>query len=358
MIHGASPWPFIQTAGTIMDFILDLEKVESGEVDDRTLRGLIAYGCARDLAERDRASAEAQAERRREFVALLRRSPVAVETEAANRQHYEAPAAFFHTVLGRHLKYSCCWYGEDVADLDAAEEATLRLICRRAQVADGQDVLDLGCGWGALSLFLAEQFPRSRVTGLSNSHSQKAFIDRQARARGLTNLTIVTADIRQHEFPAVSFDRIVSIEMFEHMRNYERLLARVAGWMRPDARLFVHVFSHLRHAYLFENNWIADYFFTGGLMPSDSLLLYFQRHVEVQDHWFLDGTHYQKTADAWLAKMDANRERVLAIFADHYGADAGKMFAMWRLFFLTMAESFGFRRGQEWGVSHYLFGRR
>jgi cyclopropane-fatty-acyl-phospholipid synthase len=341
-----------------MDFILDLGKVERGEVDDHTLRGLIRFGCARDLAERDRASAEAQAERRRDFLALLRCSPVAVEIEAANRQHYEAPAAFFHTVLGRRLKYSCCWYGKGVAGLDDAEEAMLQLICRRAGVADGHDVLDLGCGWGTLSLFLAEQFPRCRVTGLSNSHSQEAFIDRQARARGLTNLTIVTADIRQHEFPAASFDRIVSIEMFEHMRNYERLLAKVAGRMRPDALLFVHVFSHLRHAYLFENNWIAEHFFTGGLMPSDSLLLYFQRHVEVRDHWFLDGTHYQKTADAWLEKMDANHERVLAVFSDHYGADARKMFAMWRLFFLTTAESFGFRGGQEWGVSHYLLGRR
>jgi cyclopropane-fatty-acyl-phospholipid synthase len=341
-----------------MDFILDLEKLERGEVEDRTLRDLIRYGCARDLAARDREPPEAQAERRREFLALLRGSPLAVETEAANRQHYEAPAPFFHTVLGRHLKYSCCCYPEGVSDLDAAEEAMLRLICERARIADGQDILDLGCGWGALSLYLAEHYPASRITGLSNSHGQKAFIDRQARARGLANLTIVTADVRKHEFPPASLDRIVSIEMFEHMRNYELLLAKVSGWMRPEALLFVHVFSHLRHAYLFEGNWVAEHFFTGGLMPSDSLLLYFPTHVEIQDHWFLDGTHYQKTADAWLAKMDANRERVLAIFGDHYGAAAGKMWSMWRLFFLTTAESFGFRNGQEWGVSHYLFGNR
>jgi cyclopropane-fatty-acyl-phospholipid synthase len=342
-----------------MDFVIDLEKLERGEVDDHTLRGLIRFGCGRDLALRDREPAEAQAERRRQFLTLLRRSPLAVETEAANRQHYEAPAAFFHTVLGRRLKYSSCYYPAGVTDLDAAEEAMLQLICQRAGVLDGEDILDLGCGWGALSLFLAERYPGSRITGLCNSHSQKAFIDRQAQTRGLRNLTIVTADVREHEFPAASFDRIVSIEMFEHMRNYERLLARVAGWMRPDARLFVHIFSHRRHAYLFEGNWIAEYFFTGGLMPSDSLLLYFQSQVEVQDHWFLDGTHYQKTSDAWLAKMDGNRQRVLSIFRSHYGgAAAGKMYHMWRLFFLTTAESFGFRNGQEWGVSHYLFGKR
>jgi cyclopropane-fatty-acyl-phospholipid synthase len=341
-----------------MDFPIDLKKLECGEVDDRTLRGLVSYGCARELARRDREGAAARAERRREFLAALRASPLAVETEAANRQHYEAPAAFFHTVLGRRLKYSCCHYGDGVADLDEAEEAMLRLICRRAGVADGQDVLDLGCGWGALALFLAEHYPGSRVTGLSYSHGQKAFIDRRARERGLGNLTVVTADVRGHEFPAASFDRVLSVEMFEHMRNYERLLAKVAAWMRPDARLFVHVFSHRRHAYLFEGNWVAEHFFTGGLMPSDGLLLYFPRHVEVQDHWFLDGTHYQKTADAWLAKLDGNRERVLSVFSDHYGPDAGKMFHLWRLFFLTTAESFGFRGGQEWGVSHYLFGRR
>jgi cyclopropane-fatty-acyl-phospholipid synthase len=341
-----------------VDFIIDLERLQRGEVDDRTLRGLINFGCARELAARDRESAAVQAERRRDLLALLRRSPLVVETEPANRQHDEAPAAFFHTVLGRHRKYSCCYYGDGVTELDAAEEVMLRLICQRGQVADGQDILDLACGWGALALFLAERYPGSRITGLSHSHSQKAFIDKQARARGLGNLNIVTADIRQYEFPAASFDRLLSIEMFEQLRNYEQLLARVAGWMRPDARLFVHVFAHRRHAYLFEDNWIAQHFFTGGLMPSDSLLLYFPRHVEIQDHWFLDGTHYQKTADAWLANMDSARERVLAIFSDHYGPAAGKMFQMWRLFFLTTAESFGFRGGQEWGVSHYLFGRR
>jgi cyclopropane-fatty-acyl-phospholipid synthase len=341
-----------------MDFIIDLERLERGEVDDRTLRALIGYGCARDLAARDRPSAEAQAESRRELIATLRRSPLAIETEAANRQHYEAPPAFFHTVLGRRLKYSCCYYGDGAVDLDGAEEAMLRLICDRAHIEDRQSILDLGCGWGALCLYLAERFPGCQVTGLSNSRSQRLFIEKQAHTRGLENLTVVTADIRDHEFTAGAFDRVLSIEMFEHMRNYERLLEKVAGWMRPDARLFVHVFSHRKHAYIFEKNWIADYFFTGGLMPSESLLLYFARDVVVEDQWFLGGKNYRKTADAWLSRMDANRERVMRIFADHYGEDGGKMFQMWRLFFLTTAESFGFRDGQEWGVSHYLFRRR
>jgi cyclopropane-fatty-acyl-phospholipid synthase len=331
-----------------MDFIIPLADLESGRVDDRAVRGLIRYGCARELAQRGRV-ADRQAFRR-----TLLQSPIAVHAEAANRQHYEAPAAFYQAVLGRHLKYSCCYWPDSVNGLDEAEEAMLLMICERARLADGQEVLDLGCGWGALSVYVAERFPHSHVTGLSNSHSQRAFIERRARERGLGNLRVITADVAAFEFPR-QFDRVVSVEMFEHMRNYEQLLAKVARWMRPAALLFVHVFAHCRFAYFYEDNWMAEHFFTGGLMPSDDLLLGFTRDVRVEDHWRLGGEHYQKTSEAWLANMDRRRDEVLTVFRHHYGPDARRMFQMWRLFFLTCAESFGFAGGREWGVSHYLF---
>ncbi len=331
-----------------MDFIVPLEELESGRVRDREVRGLIRYGCARELKQREGLD-DPQGFRR-----LLRQSPIAVHTEDANRQHYEAPAAFYQAVLGKHLKYSCCYWPDGVDGLDEAEEAMLGMICERARLADGQEVLDLGCGWGALSLYLAEHYPNARVTGLSNSHSQRAFIERRARERGLGNLRIVTADVSGFEFPR-QFDRVVSVEMFEHVRNYEQLFAKIARWMRPAALLFVHVFAHARFAYFYEDNWMAEHFFTGGLMPSDDLLLGFTDDVRVLDHWRLGGEHYQKTSEAWLANMDRRRDEVMVVFRHHYGDDAGKMFQMWRLFFLTCAESFGFANGREWGVSHYLF---
>jgi cyclopropane-fatty-acyl-phospholipid synthase len=339
-----------------MDFIVPLDHLETGRVDDRSVRGLIRYGCSRELAERGRAGDAERSARQRDFVRTLRESPIAVEQGAANRQHYETPADFFRLVLGKHLKYSCCWWPDGVNTLDEAEEAMLRVICERARIADGQDILDLGCGWGALSLYLARNYPGARVTGLSNSHTQKAHIDNVARQLGLCNLEIVTADVTAFEFER-KFDRVVSIEMLEHMRNYERFFAKVRRWMRPAALLFVHVFAHARHAYFYENNWMAEYFFTGGLMPSDDLLLEFAHEFAVEGHWRLDGRHYQKTSEAWLTNQDRQRDEVLAIFRRHYGADAAKMFWMWRLFFLTCAESFGYDEGREWGVSHYLFAR-
>jgi cyclopropane-fatty-acyl-phospholipid synthase len=340
-----------------MDFILPLEGLESGRVDDRTVRGLIRYGCARELALRDRGGEVARAARMREFLRSLHESPIAVHADAANRQHYEAPAEFFQTVLGKHCKYSCCYWPDGVDTLDEAEEEMLRLVCARAGIADGQDVLDLGCGWGALSLYLAEHYPQSRITGVSGSHCQKAALDRIARERRLANLRIVTADVSVFD-PGQAFDRIVSVEMFEHLRNYEELFSRLARWLRPAGRLFVHVFSHARHAYFYEDSWMAEHFFTGGLMPSDDLLLHFANGFSVEGHWRLDGMHYQKTSEAWLANQDRRRDEVLEIFRAHYGADARKMFQMWRLFFLICAESFGFDQGRQWGVSHYVFARR
>jgi cyclopropane-fatty-acyl-phospholipid synthase len=300
------------------------------------------------------------------YIERLRASPIAIATQDANRQHYEVPAEFFAKVLGAHRKYSCCYFAEGDT-LDSAEKRMLDLYAERARIEDGQSILDMGCGWGAFSLYAAARYPNSQVLGVSNSNSQREYIESQARTRGLTNLRIVTCDINTFD-PAPSlqgqrFDRIVSIEMMEHVRNYELLLRRVAAWMNPDALFFVHIFTHSRFAYPFEvrdaNDWMAEHFFTGGQMPSDGLLLYFQGDVKIRNHWVVDGRQYQKTSEAWLVNMDRHRNEIMKLFAAVYGsADALKWFVRWRIFFMACAELWGYRDGREWVVSHYLFDRR
>jgi cyclopropane-fatty-acyl-phospholipid synthase len=332
--------------------------VERDLVPDWILR-IGVRGLLKDrLREEDRGSEAAQRAHLLSHVATLKASPLAVHTPSANEQHYEVPTEFFSHVLGRHHKYSCgLWHDGDT--LDASELRMLDLTAERAQLADGQHVLDLGCGWGSFSLYAAARYPNSRITGVSNSHSQREFIEGQARQRGLNNLTIITADINSFDTTQV-FDRIVSIEMMEHVRNYQKLFQKVARWMHRDSLLFSHIFTHRRFAYLFEvrdaGDWMAEHFFTGGQMPSNDLFLYFQDDLSIRDHWVINGRHYQQTAEAWLVRMDQNRDNIMALFARVYGADqARRWFVRWRLFFIACAESWGYRGGEEWLVSHYLF---
>lgn len=342
-----------------MRFAFDL--LEKGVLPDLLIRSGIRMLLARKLAEESRGGPEGQSRRFAAVLEQLRRSPISMHADLANRQHYEVPAAFFEQVLGRRLKYSSGYWPQGVRDLDEAEEAMLRLTAERARLQDGQRVLELGCGWGSLCLYLAERFPSSRITAVSNSRSQKEFIDGRARAAGLRNLTVVTGEMGSLEVRG-RFDRVVSVEMFEHMRNYERLFEKVAGFLERDGELFVHVFTHRQFAYLYQetdsNDWIAQYFFTGGTMPSDSLFLYFQDHMRLAEHWQVSGTHYQKTCRAWLERMDRRRAVIEPVFRQVYGEQARRWWVYWRVFFMACEELFGFRGGREWGVSHYRFDKR
>ena len=321
---------------------------------------LIRFGIRRLLAQRIRE--EAGYDRAR-YIADLRTRPIAEETRAANEQHYEVPTRFYQYCLGKRLKYSGCLYPTGRETLDEAEELMLALYVERARITDGQEILELGCGWGSLSLYLAEKFPGSRITGVSNSATQREHIEAEARRRGFTNLTILTRDMNTFEAPAGRFDRVVSVEMFEHMKNYQRLLANVARWLKPDGLLFVHIFTHSTLSYHFvardASDWMSRYFFTGGQMPAHDLLMGFQDDLKLEQDWKVDGTHYQRTAEDWLRNMDAHRAEIMPILAQTYGAEnAVKWWSYWRVFYLACAELWGYRGGREWLVSHYLFRRR
>ena len=342
-----------------MSLLIDL--CERGLIPDPLtrfgMRRLMAGRLATETA--DRGEQEFDAFRQR--LAGLRQSPVAIETARANEQHYEVPAAFFQRVLGPHLKYSCCWYGDGARSLGEAEEAMLRLTALRAQLADGQRVLELGCGWGSLTLWMAAHYPGSQITAVSNSASQRQFILGQALARGLANVEVITADANVFATDQ-RFDRVVSVEMFEHMRNYATLMERIAGWLEPGGKLFVHIFCHRSLMYPFtvagDEDWMARYFFTGGLMPAEHTLLHFQEHLTLEDQWRVSGTHYERTANDWLANQDRDRRGVMAVLTQAYGPrDATLWFQRWRMFFMAVAELFGYAGGTEWLVAHYRFVR-
>ena len=330
----------------------------AGRVPDALIRFRIRQLLRQRLAEEAEGGLEAIHERFRRHLMAWTSGPIAVNTRDANEQHYEVPPRFFELALGPRLKYSSAWFEPGTSELGTAEEAMLARTCERALLADGQDILELGCGWGSLSLWMAEHYPQSHITGVSNSKDQRAFILARAAAKGFGNLEIITADMNDFKPPA-TYDRVVSVEMFEHMRNHRELMTRIASWLRPGGALFVHIFTHRDFTYPFEvrddSDWMAKHFFTGGIMPADGYLLRFQEHLRLEDHWRVSGTHYQATAEAWLQNQDAHRSEILALFQQSYGPNARWRFALWRIFFMACAELWGFRGGSEWFVSHYRF---
>ena len=328
---------------------------------------LVRFGIRRllraRLAEENRGSAEAQQQHLMRLISRLRQSPIAINTAEANLQHYELPPGFFELVLGKHLKYSSGYYRDVGGSLDEAEAAMLELTAKRARLRNGERILELGCGWGSLSLWMAEHYRNSTITAVSNSHAQKRFIDAKAQALGLTNLTVITCDANTLVFAkGTQFDRVVSVEMFEHMRNYHTLMQRIAGWLAPHGTLFVHIFTHKCYAYPFEirddSDWMAKYFFTGGIMPSDDLLLYFQDDLRIAEHWQVDGRHYSQTSEHWLRNMDRHRAEIEPILRATYGeAEVRRWWVYWRVFFMSCAELWGYDHGREWMVSHYWFAK-
>ena len=335
--------------------------VERGLVPDPLVRAGIRRLCEQRLVAIGAADAQQSGCIAENFIQSLHAAELAPLPHKANAQHYEVPDAFFGNVLGPQRKYSCAWWPPGVTDLAAAEALALAKTAERAQLADGQTVLELGCGWGSLTLRMARSFPSSRIVGVSNSHSQREYILALARAKGLGNVEILTADMNEF-VPTGRFDRIVSVEMFEHLRNWPEMFERVSGWLKPGGRFFMHVFCHRSTPYAFmdegDSDWMSRYFFSGGMMPSDDLPLRFQDHLRLLQRWRWDGQHYEKTANAWLAQLDERRKQVLPILESTYGKDQAEVWLQrWRIFFMACAELFGYRNGQEWWVSHYLFER-
>jgi len=336
-----------------------LRWAEQGRVPDAFIRAGIRRMLRERLRELRDFDAAAGAEFSDSFVRGMREAEVAPLPERANEQHYEVPAEFFTRILGQHCKYSACWWPEGVITLDEAEAAALRVTCERAGIADGQDVLELGCGWGSLSLWIAQTCPASRITAVSNSRSQREYIEGEALKRGLSNLRVLTADMNVFEAPG-RYDRVVSVEMFEHMRNWPELFRRVSVWLRPQGRFFMHVFAHRSTPYAFverdASDWMSRHFFSGGMMPSDGLATLFQDDLRLLRHWRWNGTHYERTANAWLENMDTRRAEIWPQLEHTYGRGAAALWWMrWRIFFMSCAELFGYERGARWWVSHYVF---
>ena len=336
--------------------------VEQGRVPDPGIRLGIRRLLRDRLDELRGHDAEAVADLTRFFAKELRVAPLALLPEMANAQHYELPPAFFATVLGPHRKYSACWWPEGARTLAEAEAAALEATCDRAGLANGQRILELGCGWGSLTLWMAERYPQAQITALSNSHSQRAHIQAEAARRGITNVQVITCDINHFDTDQ-RFDRVVSVEMFEHLRNWPRAFANVARWLAPEGRFFMHVFTHRGAPYAFverdASDWMSRYFFSGGMMPSDDLALHCQDDLRLMERWRWDGRHYARTARAWLDNMDQARSTLRPLFEQTYGAENAQLWwTRWRLFFMSVEELFAYDQGQQWWVSHYLFAKR
>lgn len=339
---------------------LAFDLTEQGLVPDNIIRRGIRFLVRQRLQEIDATDVESIEKHKHRFIQSMNAAPIALVPEKANEQHYEVPADFYMKSLGPHLKYSSAYWPEGVENLADAEQAGLTATCEHAGLQNGQTVLELGCGWGSLTLWMASNYPDSQITAVSNSHSQRLHIEHQVQTRQLKNVTIITADINDFETSKNQFDRIVSVEMFEHMRNWQKLYTRISSWLKPGGYFFKHIFVHRDAAYAFEDNgpadWMSRYFFTGGIMPSDDLPLFFQDELKLTQRWRWDGTHYEKTANAWLMRMDSNQQDLMPLFIATYGHDAAKQWwSRWRIFFMACAELFGYRNGQEWWVSHYLF---
>lgn len=335
------------------------ELTEKGLIPDVIVRRGIRSLLKARLEEIQSDNVEAMAEHQRQFVHMMNQSPIAVLTEKANEQHYEVPAEFFHTVLGKHLKYSCGYWSYGNTYIDKSESDALKLTCQHAQIEHGMDILELGCGWGSLTLWMATHYPNCKITAVSNSRSQGNYILRQANERNLLNIEVITADMNDFNTDKL-FDRVVSVEMFEHMRNYQELYKRVSDWLKPEGKFFKHIFVNRTACYLYEDrdasDWMSRHFFSGGMMPSDDLPLFFQDHFSIEQRWRWDGTHYEKTSNAWLSKMDDNKHKLWPLFEQTYGKDfASVWWQRWRVFFMACAELFGYDNGQQWWVSHYLF---
>ena len=343
-----------------MDNVINL--MEQGYVPDSISRWGIRRLVGQRLRDESNNYLKDEINLKKQFISQMKSGPIAVHTDEANEQHYEVPPQFFDIVLGDHRKYSGCFWKENVTTLSTAEAASLSISCERAQIEDGMSILELGCGWGSLSLWLARHYSNCTITSVSNSSIQRKFIENICQEEGLSNLKIISCDMNTFD-PNAKFDRVMSIEMFEHMRNYQTLMNRIGSWLNPNGKLFIHIFCHQRFPYFFEtdgaSNWMGRYFFTGGVMPSVDLPDYFQDDLSLETKWWWDGKHYQKTAEAWLQNMDQHKHRILRLFDDIYGEkNSVRWFNRWRIFFMACAEMFGYKNGDEWGVSHYLFNKK
>lgn len=334
---------------------------EQGFLPDRVIRLGIRRLLAERLIEIQHNNNEAMAEAQHSFIQNMKDAPIALVPDKANDQHYEVPAEFFDLVLGKHKKYSCCYWPEGCDSLDDAEKNALIATCEHAKLENGQDVLELGCGWGSLSLWMAENYPDSQITAVSNSNSQREHIEATASDRGIGNLRVITCDMNDFDIDG-QYDRIVSVEMFEHMRNWQTIYRNINRWLKIDGLFFKHIFVNRGVPYLFldldESDWMSRHFFSGGMMPSDDLPLQFQQHLNLERQWRWQGGHYEKTSNAWLQNMDSNKDAIWPILEETYGADqTQKWWMRWRMFFMACAELFAYNNGQEWYVSHYLFSK-